>query len=185
MRDLLKLTATLRVRLAAVGVAMLVWVAPALAHDPREITADVHFVENRLEVMITQTHLTAFAACSMDTKSRRNFATGQFEPVRAALEKCARSAIEVKSDERRLEPTSVAATMNKDGEIEFRLAYPRPAPGSTVSLDAVMLRALLEADYVVEATILVDGKFSGQHALQVKDSQIEITLPSSAPAKEP
>lgn len=178
MKSIVNLIAARSSCLAAVFGAVLSFAPSAFAHDPHEITADVHFVEDRLEVMITQMHLTALAACSMDTASRRNFSTRQFDEVKAGLEKCARSAVVIKSTKGRLEPIRVAATMNKEGEIEFRLVFPRPSSGTVFNLDAAMLRTLVDPAYVFEATVVIDGKFRSQHALLIDQSAIEFTLPS-------
>ena len=67
--------------------------------------------------------------------------------------------------------------MNKEGEIEFRLVYSRPTSGA-VNVDAVMLRPLADPDYVVKVTVLIDGQFRSQHALQLGNSEVEITLPA-------
>src|SRR5687767_7450887 len=110
---------------AAVGLGslLLLFGAPAAAHDPFEIATDVRRRESTLELRVTMARSTALRACT-EEGSGGSFAPEHFEQVRAALASCAARLYEVVAGAESVPLRSSAVELTLDEDVAWRLTYP-------------------------------------------------------------
>jgi hypothetical protein len=98
----------------------------ARAHDPFEITTDVHVADGELRVHTTMSLLTATRSCFDDGEARASVTPAEFEPLRAAFEACARDDYRVTSGGEVLPLRSTLLNLGVEGDLEMWLAYATP-----------------------------------------------------------
>jgi hydrogenase/urease accessory protein HupE len=152
----------------------------ARAHDPFEITTDVHVADGELRVHTTMSLLTATRSCFDDGEARASVTPAEFEPLRAAFEACARDDYRVTSGGEVLPLRSTLLNLGVEGDLEMWLAYARPTRSPLV-FDALHLRRLAPRSGVV-LTVTGVRTFLGQKLLRPDDAVLEIPITAEAEA---
>jgi hypothetical protein len=112
----------------------------ASGHDPFEVTTAAIVGAESLTLVATMTRSSAAQVSGLDAGARA-FSADRFGLYEPELRAAAGHLYNVRSNGAELEPLAAHVALNAEDEIEFRVTYPRPLPG-TLRLEASCLGLL-------------------------------------------
>jgi hypothetical protein len=154
----------------------------ARAHDPLEITTMVRVQPHAIVLDITSARSTALALAA-GGKESPTFDPAAFAEFRPRLLATAPTLFKVSADGRALSPRTSDVTLSVEEDVEFHVAYPRPATG-TLRLEATHLPGL---GYGFGNVVTVALPGWEPKMLTANEAVLEIALPAAAaapPAKD-
>jgi hydrogenase/urease accessory protein HupE len=154
----------------------------ARAHDPFEITTDAHVAGDRLELHTTMSLLTAARLCFTGADARKSIDAAEFAALRPALEDCARRFFRVASGGDALPVLNAALKVTPEGDLDARIAYPRPTRSPLVFEAVFLPRAAGRAAAGVVLTATGARTFLGQKLLRPDDAVFEVPITAEAEA---
>jgi hydrogenase/urease accessory protein HupE len=152
----------------------------AQAHDPFQITTDARLRADALEVRVTMLGNTAAHLCGAVDGGRIELDAATFAALRGAFERCAPGLYEIRAGGAPLPPTLSEIALGVEGDVDFRIVYPRPAK-APLRFDAVHLARLTDPTYGAELTVTGEGTFLGQALLRADARTLEVPLTGAAP----
>lgn len=142
-----------------VPLLLIVACAPARAHDPLDITAQVRLLPGGIAVRLT---LAWSAACRLLAGGKqpvRWLPPEKFGEIRPLLQTRAPRFFALADEGNILAPRAVGAELTDDGDVTIRLEFPA-ARAARVRIDAALLTILGSEGYTVILTVL--GPREGQ-----------------------
>ena len=161
---------------------MLGFAGDAGAHDPFQITTDARVRATGLELRVTMLGNTAAHLCNAVDGGRIQLDAASFAPLREAFERCAPGLYAITANGAGLEPVRWEVAVTIEGDVDFKLLYPRP-PQGPLRFDAVHLERLTDPTYGAELTVTGEGTFLGQAVLRRDARTLEMNTadPSATP----
>jgi hypothetical protein len=167
-------------------VAMLVvslFASSAAAHDANEITTRVYLQTNRLEVRLTIAASTARLMVQADGHDVADLDNAEeFGRARSLLAASAARLLQISADGKPLTPLETEVRRSVEDHLEFKVIYPRPAPGS-LRLNAIRLNQLpSDQTYGALVTVVdvVNQVFLSQKLLNTADPIMDLKISGSA-----
>ncbi len=153
--------------------AVVAGAATVFAHDPLEITTTARIDANALTLEITSARSTALALAAGGRESP-TFDPAEFDRYRARLAAVAPTLFTVTVDGRPLAAQASEVSLSVEGDVDFRVTYPRLASG-TLRLSATHLAGL---GYGYGNIVTVAGFVAAEpKMLTAAEPTLEIVLP--------
>jgi hypothetical protein len=156
----------------------LMFSASAFANDPYELTTVARLERHALVLEITAARSTALALAAGGRESPM-FEPAEFARHEAALRACAPGLFAVTANGKPLAARAASVQLVLEGDVEFRVTYPRPARGP-LRLAAIHLPPLGHGfgnDVTLRSS---DGAELARQLLMGADTTIECALPAEA-----
>jgi len=155
----------------------------AFAHDPMEITADAVLKAGSLELRVTMARSTAEAVID-GAKFGTLFDPSVFAALQPRFEKHAAKLFAIASGGAVLVPRHAAVTLTVENDVEFRLDYPRAAPG-LLRFEAVHVAKLADGYGDLLTVQGEHGELLGQKTLMGTDLVLEAIVPAARASSPP
>lgn len=170
-------------RLLALAAALLL-AAPLRAHDPAESWTEAIVRADHLELLVTMAQSNALKLIDPTNKIPQ-LTPENFPQHRLRLSDLGATLFAITSLKSRITPRKVEVELTEEGDIAFKITFPRPAPGLLI-FDAAFLKKLGEGfGGVIDATD-ADGHHLGWDQISWDNTSLVVMLPApgAPPAKK-